>query len=280
LLAAQFRSKRFAEYFPPFAILFAAFSWQAFMISRKPELPEDFRREIEPYLDKGREEEKQKLYNLGKQIAAGVLGFFLVVWLFYNLRGVNIEIGSFKFNESGLFDTIRSNEPNDKYSRAMMWAIENIPEGERIFNANWDKFPKLFFYNQKHSYVYGLDPNYLYSENPELSKLVGDVTSGKIKDPAPVVRDKFGANYIFTDAKADEDFVANCLESGWCEMAYEDDEARILRIREQKGEPPEDALEEDAPPTEEELKQLEEEEKAAANNAQNTNVNEDETEEN
>ena len=35
LLAAQFRSKRFAEYFPPFAILFAAFSWQAFTTRRR-----------------------------------------------------------------------------------------------------------------------------------------------------------------------------------------------------------------------------------------------------
>ena len=32
LLAAQFSSKRFAEYFPPFAILFAAFSLQAFRV--------------------------------------------------------------------------------------------------------------------------------------------------------------------------------------------------------------------------------------------------------
>src|SRR5690606_4659373 len=41
LLAAQFRSKRFAEYFPPFAILFAAFSWQAFTRWRPVELPDD-----------------------------------------------------------------------------------------------------------------------------------------------------------------------------------------------------------------------------------------------
>ncbi|MEJ7698594.1 MAG: hypothetical protein WKF71_02950 [Pyrinomonadaceae bacterium] len=33
LLVSQFRSKRFAEYFPPFAILFAAISWRDFLIS-------------------------------------------------------------------------------------------------------------------------------------------------------------------------------------------------------------------------------------------------------
>ncbi len=120
----------------------------------------------------------------------------------------------------------------------MTWANENIPEGERIFNCNWDDFPKLFFLDSKHNYVYGLDPNYLYTKNPEIYKLIGEITSGKIEDPAPIIREKFGANYVMSDAKENEDFIKNCLESGWCEMAYEDDEARILKIREEKGEPP------------------------------------------
>ena len=50
-------------------------------------------------------------------------------------------------------------------------------------------------------------------------------------------------------------------------MIYEDDEARILRIRPEKGEPAKDSAADDAPPTHEELKQLEEEEKAANANA-------------
>lgn len=270
LLAAQFRSKRFAEYFPPFAILFAAFSWQAFFYL-KPQLPEDFRRDIEPYLDKPADTEKQKLVHYLKQMAAWFLGIFLFVWLVYNLIGINFA----GIKEQGLLETIRGNEANDRYSRATAWANENIPEGERIFNCNWDDFPKLFFFDQKHNYVYGLDPNYLYSENPELSKLIGDITAGKRDDAADLIRNKFGANYVFSDAKENEDMIAKLLESGWAEMVYEDDEARILKIREQKGEPPADAQETDAPPTAEELKQLEEEEKAANRNA-TVNANDEE----
>jgi hypothetical protein len=183
----------------------------------------------------------------------------LVLWLIYNLRG--IEFAGFK--ETGLIATLQGNEVNDKYKRATDWAKENIPEGERIFNCNWDDFPKLFFYDTKHNYVYGLDPNYLYTENPELSKLIPDITSGKIEEAAPIIRDKFGARFIFTDAKENEDMVAKCLESGWCEMVYEDDEAMFLKIRDAKGEPPT-----------EEQKQLDEEEKAA--NATNANQNTDE----
>ena len=83
-------------------------------------------------------------------------------------------------------------------------------------------------------YVYGLDPNYLYSENPDLYKLLLEITEGKTKDAAPIIREKFGAEYIFADAKENDDMIAKALESGWVDMVYEDDEARILKIRDRK----------------------------------------------
>lgn len=274
LLVSQFRSKRFAEYFPPFAILFAAFSWKEFFAPtfwRSEERIEDAPVVVE------NSKPKRDIGYIVRQAGAWTLGIFLVVWLVYNLRG--IEIGSIK--EAGLISTLQGNEKNERYERAAAWALQNIPEGERIFNCNWDDFPKLFFYDTKHTYVYGLDPNYLYSENPELSKLIPDLTGGKIEDPAPIIRDKFGSRWIFTDAKENEDLIANCLESGWCEIAYEDAEATFVKIRDQKGEPPKDAA--DAPPTPEELKQLEDEEKAENQAQANENVNSntnDEDEEN
>lgn len=294
LLAAQFRSKRYAEYFPPFAILFAAFSWREFI---KPsfQLPEDFRADIAPYLDRVKGLETQQVAGAFKKFAPWLLGLLLVVWMIYNLTGVNTTNlvdekwkntpglrAIFGVNESGLISDIRGNEPNDKYRRATDWANENIPAGERIFNCNWDDFPKLFFYDQKHNYVYGLDPNYLYTKNPDDYKLVMDLTAGKIDDPAPQIREKLGARFIFSDAKENDDFVAKCLSSGWCEMAYEDDEARILKIRDAKGEPPSVNSDDEKPPTPEELKQLEEEEKQAAANDKNArnNGNDEEDEDN
>ena len=273
LLVSQFRSKRFAEYFPPFAILFAAFSWKEFFAPVFLPLLKD---NAEPFFDENKKSAKWRTYDVLKQGSLWFLGFFLVLWLIYNLRG--IEFAGFK--EEGLIATLQGNEANDKYKRATDWAKENIPEGERIFNCNWDDFPKLFFFDTKHAYVYGLDPNYLFTENPELSKLIPDITSGKIEEAAPVIREKFGSRFIFSDitnGKMDnEDMIAKCLESGWCETAYEDDEAIFLKIRDAKGEPPNDAGE-DAPPTAEEEKQLDEEEKAA--NAANTNQNADEDDE-
>jgi hypothetical protein len=135
-----------------------------------------------------------------------------------------------------------------------------------IFNCTWDDFPKLFFYDTKHSYVYGLDPNYLYSKNPELYKLVIDITSGKVDNIGPLIREKFGARFIFADAKENDDMIAKALDSGWVEIAYEDDEGRILKIRDQKGEPPDI---DEAPATPDEDKQLDEIENAQSNNSSN-----------
>lgn len=267
LFAAQFRSKRFAEYFPPFAVLFLAFSLQAFRQKSVVELPEDFKREIEPYLDVDKKTEKQAIWLNLREAAVWVLGLFLTIYFLVNITGFH----RFGIDQEGLAETIAGNEANDRYQRAMEWATgvdangkENIPKGERIFNANWDDFPKLFFFDTKHSYVYGLDPNYLYSQNPDLYKLLLDITSGKIDDPAPLIREKFGANYVFVDAKENEDLVAKLLDSGWAEMAYEDEEARLIRIRAEKGEPPKDA--DDQPETPEEKKLLDEMEKSDNSN--------------
>lgn len=270
LLAAQFRSKRFAEYFPPFAILFVAFSWKDFFAPDALALPEEFQRDIEPLLDADKKSAREERTLNLKTGAAWVLGVILTVVLVVNFVGVDMTkydrsgwrdtMGIrtiFGFKYEGLIDSIGTNEPDDKYRESMSWAVANIPEGARIFNCNWDDFPKLFFLNQIHTYVYGLDPNYLYSKNPELSKLIGEITSGKLEEAGPVIRDKFGAEYVFTDAKENEDMVAKLLDTGWADMVYEDDEARILRIRQVKGEAP--RAEEEAPPTQEELKQLDEE---------------------
>ncbi|MBX3291398.1 MAG: hypothetical protein KF881_00745 [Acidobacteria bacterium] len=272
LLAAQFRSKRFAEYFPPFAILFAAFAYNAFTAPRVRELPEEFQRDIDPFLDVAKPSEKQSWLDAGKKAAPWVVGALLTSFWFYNLVGLH----RWGFDEAGMVDMIASNENADRYRRAMDWATaldetgaDNIPPGEIIFNCTWDDFPKLFFYNTKHRYVYGLDPNYLYSADPELYKLLKDITEGRVDDPAPLIRERFGSNYIFADARENTDMIAKMLESGWVETIYEDDEARLFRIRPEKGDPPDETEE---PETDEEkqiLDDLERKDNTADTNEEN-----------
>jgi len=272
LLVWMFNSKRLAEYFPPFAILFGAFSLQAFLKPSSPQLPEEFRRDIEPFLDAEKLTEKEENIGLLKQAAPWVLGIFFLGLMFYNFIGVNIP--SFGIKQEGLRTSISKNEPNDKYEEAMEWAKKNIPAGERIFNCNWDDFPKLYFLSSKYSYVWGLDTNYLYSKDPELYRMVKDITTGKVEDPAPLIRDELNARYIFSDAKQCKDFIAKTLESGWADTVYEDGEAFILKLRDKQGEPPEPGDDEPSNKAEDQelLKAEENEEKNLSANAEANNT--------
>lgn len=263
LVAAQFRSKRFAEYFPPFAILFGAFSWQAFTAPKVAELPDEFQREIDPYLDKGKPAPSASLWAYTKSAFVWVLGIALSIMFLVSLVGFH----KFGIEITGVSESIRANEPASKYEKAMQWAtgtdengVENIPAGEMIFNCTWDDFPKLFFYDTKHTYVYGLDPNYLYSENPDLYKLLKDLTEGKVDDPAPLIRERFGARFVFADAKENTEMFAKALDSGWAEIVYEDQDARLMKIRDQKGAPSDPSADE-APETPEEKQILDQQER-------------------
>lgn len=279
LLAAQFRSKRFAEYFPPFAILFAAFSWRSFMDGiKEPQLPDDLRRELEPFLDAEQKTQKQEYWDAAKQGMVWALGIVLAITFIINLVGLQ----RFGIEYGGLISNISTNESNDRYRASMEWATApdgnggtNIPEGEIIFNASWDDFPKLFYHNTKNRYVYGLDPNYLFSENPELYELVRDITKGETDDAAPIIREKFGARYIFADAKENTDMIAKLFNSGWADTVYVDNEARIIKLRDQKGEPGDEFMNQE-PETEEEKRILDAEEENATEPAGGFEAVEDE----
>ena len=229
LMVASFRSRRFVEYWPPFAILFAAFTLQTIFDGARRRvvghLPEDVMDELQPFLDRDEPAEtteqrrKREHWQTGAAVfVALLLGVVLVV----NVR----ETAKTLADEAG----------PDRYRGGMQWIQTNVPAGEMVFNTDWDDFPKMFFYDTSHTYASGLDPTYLLDKNPELSKLYEEITLGKIKDAAPIIRDRFGARYVFSDTEdVHNDFYFNAKESGWFDIVYEDEECTVLQIRDQKG---------------------------------------------
>jgi hypothetical protein len=231
LLLMMARWKRYAEYFPPFAILFGAFTLESFWRGRAvfTRLPDEVMEDLQPFLDRqetasGREvKEKDKNWDLIKAIlAGGVLG----AALFANV-----------YRTAG---DIRASDPRDHYAKAALWMRANVPPGELVFNTDWDDFPRLFYFDPTHVYTSGLDPTYLHDQNPELSDLYVKITTGEQDDPGPLIRDRFKARWIFTDNKDHIPFIDNALQSGWFERPYEDADCSILRLRDQKAEPPPD----------------------------------------
>jgi hypothetical protein len=301
LLIANAKWRRYAEFFPPFAVLFAAFTIKSLASQASTvygRLPAAVLDELRPFLDREahtadgearerwwrRAEIESALvaaifsallltpfvkYSLKNRetllVSAGAAFLFFVVMIltatFRDARRAALTALFVVLTVCATFTVwtegrteIKDSSPPEEYRAGMEWIRKNVPAGETIFNTDWDDFPKLFFYDPTHRYISGLDPTYLYDANHELSKLYEEITLGKVKDPAPLIRERFGARYVFTDnEKVHDDFYNAAMDSGWFDEVFSDEKCggltveqckcncTILRMRDQKGEPPPDA---------------------------------------
>jgi hypothetical protein len=225
LMIMTARWKRIAEYWPPFAVLFAGFSLQPWLAGFRPyltRLPAEVLEELKPFLDRevvAVVDKEDDFRTLLRTIAATAVALGLSIFLFFNLRSAVQEIGQ--------------SEPHEHYRAGAAWLQANVPPGQVIFNTDWDDFPRLFYYDSSHYYVSGLDPSYLFDKDPDLSRLYDRITLGQQEDPGPLIRDRFGARYVFSD-NAHHDFFEHARLSGWFDIVYEDTQCTIMYIRDEK----------------------------------------------
>ncbi|HEX6649706.1 MAG TPA: hypothetical protein VF075_09205, partial [Pyrinomonadaceae bacterium] len=191
LMIMTARWKRIAEYWPPFAVLFAGFALQPWLEGFRPyltRLPKEVLEELRPFLDREGlppPQHESDWRDLVRTIVAATVALVLSIFLFFNLRSTVKEIGQ--------------SESHDYYRAGAEWLRTHVPPGQIIFNTDWDDFPRLFYYDSSHNYVSGLDPSYLYDKDPGLSRLYDSITLGHEEDPGPLIRDRFGARYVFSD---------------------------------------------------------------------------------
>jgi hypothetical protein len=233
-LIATLAQRRWVEYFPPFAILFVAFSLQQLFDRARTQIaqmPDEILSDLKPFLDRD-EPEPETFVATARPRKKSNYEWAMVALAGAALAGIAfVSIGRARRDIAG-------SPAYEPYEAGMRWINKNVPKGEIIFNTDWDDFPKMFYFDTDHRYVSGLDPEYLLKQNPELSKLYVDITTGKVKDFHSDIKDKFGAHYVFTDNdEGHDDFVFNALESGWFDNVYEDDSCTVLKMRDQKGAP-------------------------------------------
>src|SRR5687768_16300802 len=177
LMIMTARWKRIAEYWPPFAVLFAEFSlqpWLGGVRSYLTRLPEEVLDELKPFLDREDSWATKVMSDtreLVRTIGVAIVALLLSVFLFFNLRSSAEEIGR--------------SESHDHYRAGAEWMRANIPPGQIVFNTDWDDFPRLFYFDETHYYVSGLDPSYLFDKSPDLSRLYDRITLGREEDPGP-----------------------------------------------------------------------------------------------
>jgi hypothetical protein len=198
-----FQARRFVEYFPPFALIFAAFAWVP-LFEGKPASVQS--------ADSSR---FQFMSLLHRYFPATVLSLAVLVSIGSSIPPARAAVDSSK--SYGL------------YANASLWLEKNTPAGSRVFQTDWDDFPRLFYYNTYNTYLIGLDPTYLQLYDADLYDLWVDITQGDVENPSQIIATTFDARYIHTDLNH-RDFLQVAAEDPRLKEVYRDDQAVIFEV--------------------------------------------------
>jgi hypothetical protein len=206
LLLMTIRWRRFMEYFPPFAVVFGAFSIAPKLAS----------------LDLAwlRSRRDRAIAS----IAAAVVVVVSVATMVSTVLQARNEV----------------KEETDPYTwrDASQYIGSHAEPGSLVFNTNWDTFPALFYYNPQFGYVSGLDPTYLHDSDPDRWRLYESINAGDREDAARLILEEFGAAYVVTE-NGDSNFLSTAESDSGFEKVYEDWRAVVLRVRDAKERSPE-----------------------------------------
>jgi hypothetical protein len=198
-----FQARRFIEYFPPFALIFAAFAWAPLLTLSSPFVrPSELPR---------------------RRFASIVENYFPVI-----LLSLAVAAGIAKSIPPARAAIDRS-KSYGLYANASAWLEKNTPAGSRVFQTDWDDFPRLFFYNTHNTYLIGLDPTYMQLYDSKLFNLWVNITQGKVENPSHIIATKFGSPYIHTDLNH-RDFLRVAAADPGLKEVYRDDQAVIFEV--------------------------------------------------
>jgi len=197
-----FQARRFVEYFPPFALIFAAFAWAPLLEPK----PAPARSDSSPRSFVTFQQDYLPLILLSLAVAASIA----------------VSIAPAR-------QAIDRSKPYGLYANASAWLERNTPAGSRVFQTDWDDFPRLFYYNTHNTYLVGLDPTYLQLYDADLYKLWVDITRGDLKNPSQIIATTFDSRYVHTDLNHG-DFVKTAAEDPGLRQVYRDDQAVIFEI--------------------------------------------------
>ena len=196
-----FQARRFVEYFPPFALIFAAFAWTPL---------------LEPRPASAAEERPPLLAFLSSPYVPVALLFVAVA-------------SSIALSIPAAQKSIGGSKSYGLYANASLWLEKNTPAGSRVFQTDWDDFPRLFYYNTHNTYLVGLDPTYMQLYDSKLYDVWVNITRGGVKNPAQIIATTFGSRYVHTDLNHG-DFIRVAAQDPGLKEVYRDDQAIIYEV--------------------------------------------------
>ncbi len=199
-----FQARRFVEYFPPFALIFAAFAWSPLLM------------DFQLFPDKSADSSRDNFFWRAR-VQARLILLSLVVAVSI-ARSIPLARAA-----------IDRSKPYGLYSGASAWLEKNTPAGARVFQTDWDDFPRLFFYNTHNTYLIGLDPTYMQLYDSDLYALWVDITQGDVENPSQIIARTFASQYAHTDLNH-RDFLRVASEDSGMKEVYRDDQAVVFEI--------------------------------------------------
>lgn len=187
-----FKSRRFIEYYPAFALLFCAVAW-------KPLFQDALR---------------ARAWTAKLLPALLLLLFMPAIW----------------FNIQQTRQTVQNSTPHTRFAEASGWLRTNTTPGSRVFQTDWDTFPQLFYYNTHNTYVAGLDPTYQQHYRADLYDIWRKITRGEIELPGLLISTMFGADYVISDL-AHQRFLASATADPHLHEVFRDGYAVIFEVR-------------------------------------------------
>ncbi len=185
-----FRSRRFIEYFPAFAVLYAAAAWG------RSALPLPLPRRLVP-----------------------------VVWLTAAVAAAVLGVRNVQQTQRDILDS----KPAGYLAGASAWLRQNTPPGSLVFQTDWDDFTRLFYHNTANTYLVGLDPTYLQRADAELWDAWVAITRGEVAQPSGLIAARFGAHYVVSDTQH-QGFINQIEDDPGATLVYQDAYSYIWRI--------------------------------------------------
>jgi hypothetical protein len=187
-----FKSRRFVEYFPPFALIFCAFA-TAPLLANTQAYARGWHRRLAPIV---------LLLLLAPLVSLSVL----------RAR-----------------ETLSGTTLHQTFAGAATWLRANGEPGSIVFQTDWDDFPMLFFYNSDNRYIIGLDPTYMELHDAALFDEWVRITRGQVERPGAVIHSRFDASYVISDLQH-EAFIAQAQSDPRLREVYRDQSAIVFAV--------------------------------------------------
>jgi len=114
----------------------------------------------------------------------------------------------------------------DAFADASAWLKEHVAPGTLVINTRWEDFPALWMRNPQLQYAIGLDPAFLYLENPDAYHAWQRLTRGESTPDPAVIRNTFASDVIIVKKEFPALYDALRTSPQW-KLAYEGEEVWV-----------------------------------------------------